>query len=239
MFFIKTVRKLINFFDQFQQKKIISFFKRTLNYPSIIIDVGAHHGETIELFKSNLEIKKLYSFEASPNNFKILEEKINRIDKKNVTEIYNMALGENNTTGFINETKETSSSTINNINLKSKYFKRKLKVLNIKKGENFFSKVPIKIITLDRFIKENNIDKIDMLKMDTEGYEFSVLKGVEINHHKIKFIYFEHHYDDMIKKNYKFSDINRILIKYGFKKISKYKMIFRKSFEYIYENQKK
>ena len=111
--------------------------------------------------------------------------------------------------------------------------------MNIKKGENFFSKVPIKIITLDRFIKENNIDKIDMLKMDTEGYEFSVLKGVEINHHKIKFIYFEHHYDDMIKKNYKFSDINRILIKYGFKKISKYKMIFRKSFEYIYENQKK
>ena len=48
-----------------------------------------------------------------------------------------------------------------------------------------------------------------MLKMDTEGYELSVLKGVEINHHKIKFIYFEHHYDDMIKKNYKFSDINQ------------------------------
>ena len=41
----------------------------------------------------------------------------------------------------------------------------------------------------------------------------------------------------MIMKNYKFSDINNILNLYGFKKVAKYKMIFRKSFEYIYENQ--
>ena len=40
----------------------------------------------------------------------------------------------------------------------------------------------------------------------------------------------------MIKKNYKFKDINELLIKYGFKKIYKSKMYFRKSFEYIYVN---
>ena len=50
-------------------------------------------------------------------------------------------------------------------------------------------------------------------------------------------IYFEHHYDDMIIKNYKFSDINNLLIKFGFKKIAKNKMLFRKSFEYLYEYQ--
>ena len=41
----------------------------------------------------------------------------------------------------------------------------------------------------------------------------------------------------MIKKNYKFSDINKILDDYGFKKKYKSKMFFRKSFEYIYENK--
>ena len=46
----------------------------------------------------------------------------------------------------------------------------------------------------------------------------------------IKFIYFEHHYDDMIQKNYTFKDINKILINYGFKKVFKSKMYFRKSF---------
>ena len=43
----------------------------------------------------------------------------------------------------------------------------------------------------------------------------------------------------MIKKEYKFSDINFLLNKNNFFKKYKLKMIFRKSFEYIYENSKK
>ena len=41
---------------------------------------------------------------------------------------------------------------------------------------------------------------------------------------------------ELILKKYKFRDINNLLIKYGFKRIKKNKMIFRKSFEYLYEN---
>ena len=42
----------------------------------------------------------------------------------------------------------------------------------------------------------------------------------------------------MIIKDYKFNDINKLLKLYGFKMILKSKMIFRKSFEYVYENTK-
>ena len=90
--------------------------------------------------------------------------------------------------------------------------------------------------SLDNYIYQNKIQFIDILKIDTEGFEFEVLKGVTKNFKKIKFIYFEHHYDDMIKKNYTFSDIHNLLEKNNFKKNMKSKMIFRKSFEYIYEN---
>ena len=41
----------------------------------------------------------------------------------------------------------------------------------------------------------------------------------------------------MILKNYKFSEINKLLNDYGFKMIKKNKMIFRRSFEYVYENK--
>ena len=41
----------------------------------------------------------------------------------------------------------------------------------------------------------------------------------------------------MILKKYKFRDINNLLTQYGFKKILKNKMLFRKSFEYLYENK--
>ena len=46
--------------------------------------------------------------------------------------------------------------------------------------------------------------------------------------------FLEHHYNDMIVKNYKFRDINNLLRVNNFIQIYKYKMPFRKTFEYIY-----
>ena len=42
----------------------------------------------------------------------------------------------------------------------------------------------------------------------------------------------------MIIKNYKFGDIHQLLNNKDFMMIKKSKMLFRKSFEYIYENKK-
>ena len=76
------------------------------------------------------------------------------------------------------------------------------------------------------------------MKIDTEGFEFNILKGIKRpDFKKIKYIYFEHHYDLMINKGYNFSDINSLLIQNNFEKIFKIKMKFRKSFEYIYEKK--
>jgi len=61
-----------------------------------------------------------------------------------------------------------------------------------------------------------------------------VLLGLEKEFKKVSIIMFEHHYDDMIKKNYKFCDINNLLRINNFIQIYKYKMAFRKTFEYIY-----
>ena len=86
----------------------------------------------------------------------------------------------------------------------------------IKKG--FYQiKSSLKILSLDYFIEKNNIQNIDLLKIDTEGYEFNVLKGMSKYNHLVKLIYFEHHYDDMIIKDYKFGDIHQLLKSYGFK----------------------
>jgi FkbM family methyltransferase len=155
----------------------------------------------------------------------------------NKVEIFNYGIGDRITKNYINQTLESSSSTINKLNEDSKYFKKKLKILNIKKKESFYHKLPITILTLDYFIEKNNIQNIDLLKIDTEGYEFNVLKGLVKHSKKVKLVYFEHHYDDMIIKDYKFKDIHQLLKNKGFVMIKKSKMLFRKSFEYIYENK--
>ena len=62
----------------------------------------------------------------------------------------------------------------------------------------------------------------------------NVLLGLENQFKNISIIMFEHHYHNMIIKNYKFRDINDLLKKNNFTQIYKYKMPFRKTFEYIY-----
>ena len=78
---------------------------------------------------------------------------------------------------------------------------------------------------------------MDILKIDTEGFEYNVLLGLDEKLSIIKYIYFEHHFDHMIVKNYTLSDIDKYLKKFNFKKVFKAKMPFRKTFEYIYEKK--
>ena len=232
---ISIVRFVLNFFDYFQQIKIINFLKKNLKGKIIFFDIGAHHGETLKLFSKKFEIEEIHCFEASPINFKILSKETKNLNLN--LYLNNFGIGSNNQDTFINQTEESSSSSINEFNNNSKYFKKKLKILNVNNYKNFYKKVPIKLIKLDDYIEKNKITKIDILKIDTEGFELNVIKGLKLNNNKVKYIYFEHHYDDMIKKNYIFSDINKLLNDYGFKKKYKSKMFFRKSFEYIYENK--
>ena len=90
---------------------------------------------------------------------------------------------------------------------------------------------------LSDYVYEKKIESIDFIKIDTEGYELEVLKGAEKVLFKTKYVQFEHHYDDMIIKNYFFTDIHDFLKKNNFHQLYKSKMPFRKTFEYIYENK--
>ena len=94
----------------------------------------------------------------------------------------------------------------------------------------------INVVNLSEFIL-NNEKKIDILKIDTEGYEYNILRGIhKLDFKKIRYVYFEHHYDLMIDKKYKFHDVNKLLKENNFSLKYKLKMKFRKSFEYIYES---
>jgi len=236
MNFISTIRKILNIFDSFQQKKIINILKKNCGSDLIIFDVGSHLGETVQLFNKNFNIKKIHCFEASNINFITLKDNLIKNKLTDICVLNNVGIGDIEGKNFLNQTEESSSSTINEFNEHSNYLKKKLKILNIKKIDNFYQKITINIIKLSTYIKKNKITNIDILKIDTEGFELNVVKSLEECSNIVKYIYFEHHYDDMIKKNYTYSDINRILINLGFKKIYKSKMVFRKSFEYISRN---
>lgn len=233
--------KILGIFDHFYQIRFINFLKKkNLEKFGVLIDVGAHKGESIALFSKNFEIDQIYSFEANPVTFDVLKKKLPklqlRFDKTQIS-IENFALGSEKKKIKIKNMGESSSSTIRNLNQNSRYFKKKYFFLKKKNQSEFFKEIEIDQIKLSDFIKSKNIRQIDLMKIDTEGYELEVLKGSENILNITKYILFEHHYHDMIVKNYFYSDIHEFLLNNNFQKIYKSKMPFRKTFEYIYVNQ--
>ena len=77
--FVNIIRVILNFFDTFQQIKVIKFFKKKLDKSIIFFDIGSHHGETVILFCKQLKVDYFHCFEPSVKNFakmkKILKKK--------------------------------------------------------------------------------------------------------------------------------------------------------------------
>ena len=237
--YIKLLMNFVYFVDYTNKKKILNYFRSKLKDVFLVaIDVGTHKGETIDFFLDNFNIKQIYCCEPNSEVFSELNKKKKYQDEK--IKLFNLGLGQLNEEKQLNILRDSSSSTLNPFNENSKYFKRKKKILNYfsYSDEYIAKKELVKILKTSDFINQNLIQNIDVLKIDTEGYEYKILKGINNNQFKfIKFIYFEHHYDLMLNKGYKFRDINDFLVEKGFKKSFKIKMKFRKTFEYIYENK--
>ena len=128
---------------------MIKFQKKNLFEYPIFFDVVANKGQSISRFRKISLNSVIHSFEQIEKNYKFLKKNF----KKNVI-INNIALGEKN---------EKKNFYINKKNTNSSFFK-----------SNLFPTIGNKIIqsiTLDSYIKKNKINHIDLLKIDTQGYD--------------------------------------------------------------------
>ena len=121
---MKILIFFLNLLDFINKKKVINFFKKETSNINIFIDVGAHEGETSNLFSKYLNIKKIYCFEPSSINFNNLKKKI--VKKENIF-LFNFGLGDRDGERDFNQLEESSSSTLVELNKKSKYFLKKKK----------------------------------------------------------------------------------------------------------------
>ena len=125
---IKLVKFVLQFFDNYQSKKVLSFidksFKNNQNI-DIFFDIGGHKGETCIQFFKKFNVKQAHVFEPEPDTFKILEKNLKN-KFKNVQKILNnVALGDNNANININSSIESSSSTIHDLDENTDYFIKK------------------------------------------------------------------------------------------------------------------
>ena len=232
----KILVSIFKFLDNLIQKQNIKIIKNELGKKiNIYLDVGAHKGEMIDILLKHFKISKIYAFEPNPESFNFLKKK--KIKK---IKLFNYALGEKNKFEYLKVGHISAMSTINKINPNSIYTFLKKMIIFIFFGEFkiYKKEIRVKKIKMKDIYKSFKGKKIDLLKIDTEGHEFNVIKGAGNKLiKKIKLILFELHYDNSLIKNYSFFKINKYLEYNGFKCIAKNKMLFRKGYELIYKNE--
>ena len=130
----------------------------------VIIDIGAHIGVfSIYLAKKFPEVKIL-AFEPSEIIYNLLSKNISLNNVKNVSTfnsaVYKDSLSE------VNIYFDESCSMASNIFFKKKYYNK------------------VKTISLDDIIKNNNIKKVKLLKMDCEGSEYDIIYNSKLFNNK-------------------------------------------------------
>lgn len=213
------IRKLVEEFFFFidihiQQKRIFTYLKKEISkFKHISIDVGAHSGlYTDQIIKLNSKIKVLL-FEPQYKYFKNLKFKYK---KNRRIKIFNIALSNNSKISklFINKHDLTTSLNLLKKNNSFFFFFKSL-LFNSSPEKMVSGEVKIRTRKLSTISIVKKSKKIDLIKIDTEGHDFNVLKGLENHINKTKFIVVEFHKKNKFK-NYDPYNIHKYLIKKKF-----------------------
>ena len=161
----------------------------------VIFDVGCYRGIFTKTML-NLVEKRKYKFYLFDINKNVKKYIASLLKLKNV--YYNeIALSNKNgiVNYYYNSFFEPSGSSLSNIvkNDTKWNFSRKLIVKILFQSSKDFIKYQVATITLDNFIKKNEIRSIDVLKIDIEGSEYELLKGAKttLKNNKVKIILVE------------------------------------------------
>tara|TARA_B100001093_G_C26772925_1_gene991004 strand:+ start:497 stop:1195 length:699 start_codon:yes stop_codon:yes gene_type:complete len=226
----KILTKIINFIDEnYHQKKINQILKKIKI--DNVVDIGAHKGEFLYNIMKIKNRINIYSFEPQIEICNQLKKKFKKI--KNV-KISNFAISDKNIVKRLNISIKSSTSTFSNYNQKSYWKKIKDFLLSGLKNQSIIRSEKVKTITLDHFFKKKRF-KIDLLKIDTEGHEYQVLKGAKkLLKKNVRFILIEFHLSK-IYSNYNKKKIEKILSENNFFLLKKFKFPFLQFEDRVYK----
>lgn len=192
--------------------------KQKISSNPIIFDVGGNSGQSIIKFKKIFKNPIIHSFEPIESEYKKMKDIFG--SDENVF-LNNFALGEKEELKEFNITAKSSNSSFNKVKTGTKWLKERSKE-HLNNSEDYIVKKEIvKISTIDKYCLEKKINQIDLIKIDTQGYEDKVLEGCKRTFEKdnVKAIITEVMFDNVYEKYFSFSDIEKHILPFNFRMV--------------------
>ena len=141
---------------------------------NIVVDVGANIGlHTLNMARIVGNTGQVFAFEPDPSNFEILKKNVKINNYKNII-LEQKAVGDKHGRATLYQSDHPGKHRI------------------FPQTEQAKSQVQVELTNLDNYFDSDMIDKINFIKIDVEGLEFSVLKGMKNilkNSKKIKILF--------------------------------------------------
>ena len=153
------------------QSKII---EEKIEMGNIVVDVGANIGlHTLNMARIVGNTGQVFAFEPDPSNFEILKKNVKINNYKNII-LEQKAVGDKHGRTTLYQSDHPGKHRI------------------FPQTEQAKSEIQVELTNLDNYFDSDMIDKINFIKIDVEGLEFSVLKGMKNilkNSKKIKILF--------------------------------------------------
>ena len=183
------------------------------NHRVIVFDVGANIGQSVKRFKDLIPQCEIHSFEPGPAAYKVLKR---NAESYGDVCLNNLALGSSSGEKTLLENSQCDMSSF------------------LQPDDSCWGKIVnqtvVKVTTVDKYCEENSIPYISLLKTDTQGYDFEVVKGAStlMEGNRIQLVLMEVIFSNMYKDLPAFDEIFRFLLDRNFKLVSFYQFHHQK-----------
>ena len=173
-----------------------------------LFDIGANRGQTSVEIARIFPKSQIYSFEPDPNTYADLIEKTKAISE---IKTFNIGFGSKKGRLQMNINKGSGGNSILSIS-------DKIKDLAFGDWTECIGQREVELTTLNSFCDEQSIKYVDLIKLDTQGYELQILEGgTKVTPSFTKVVFIEVLFEELYMNQAYFQDIYKILTERGFK----------------------
>ena len=215
--FIRTYRRMMGVPGKYELfNNVLRHFTDARTDAPVVFDVGAHHGESIERFKGMYNRAQVHSFEADADNYAMLRNKFG--GREGVT-LNNFGVGSAPGVKMFHRNRKSDTSGFNAVNPDSEWAKLRSREHNVAVSDFTEKSYEVKIGTLDDYMAKAGIDYVDILKIDTQGFEDEVLKGAQgaLRAQRIGVVETELILNDIYDRALSFLDIAQLWVPHGYR----------------------